>query len=410
MGGKDQVSLTELLRLPSPWRVVEARLDAAQGKLIVEVEYPAGLAVFCPMCQAACVVHDHRERRQYRHLDCLQYQTWLVCRLPRSRCETHGVRTVAVPWAEPMARMTTQFEAHCISVLLACQTVTAAQRLLGLSDDEVMGVRQRAVKRGLARRELSPLRRGGLDEKSFLGGQSFVTVLSDLDGGCVLEVTRDRTQAAAEEALSVIPKEARGGVEAMALDMHQPFVNAVQATLPTADIVHDRFHIKKHLNDAVNKVRRAEHKERLSTGDKRLSGTRYLFLRNPQDLSEAERLSFDELCQMQLRVTRAWGLKELFDDLYTYRSEAWARRFFQKWFFRATHSQLAPVAKVAWMLKDRLAHVVSYVKHRITNAVAEGLNSKIQALKSQARGFRNFENYRTAILFHCGALNLLPNT
>ena len=113
---------------------------------------------------------------------------------------------------------------------------------------------------------------------------------------------------------------------------------------------------------------------------------------------------------MQLRVTRAWGLKELFDDLYTYRSEAWARRFFQKWFFRATHSQLPPVAKVAWMIKTRFAHVVTYVKHRITNAVAEGLNSKIQALKSAARGFRNFDNYRAAILFHCGSLHLLPNS
>lgn len=410
MGARDQVSLTELLRLPSPWRVVGTRLDAEQRKLIVEVAYPEGVAVLCPLCNAACFVHDHREPRHYRHLDCMQYQTWLVCRLPRSRCTEHGVRTVAVPWAEPMARMTTLFEAHCVEVLLACQTVASAQRLLGLSDDELMGVRKRAVQRGLARRDLSALKRGGLDEKSFLAGQSFVTVLSDIDGGCVLEVTRDRTQAAAEQALSVIPKEARGGVEAMAMDMHQPFVNAVQTTLPSADIVHDRFHIKKHLNDAVSKVRRAEHKERLSTGDKSLTGTRYLFLRNPQDLSESERLSFEELCQMQLRVTRAWGLKELFDDLYAYRSEAWARRFFRKWFFRATHSQLPPVAKVAWMIKKRFDHVVTYVKHRITNAVAEGLNSKIQALKCAARGFRNFENYRIAILFHCGSLDLLPNT
>lgn len=410
MGTPDQVSLTALLLLPSPWRIVGSHLDSERRKLTVQVDYPTGMAVSCPVCQAACVVHDHREPRHYRHLDCMEYQTWVVCRLPRSRCEVHGVKTVAVPWAEPLSRMTRKFEAHCIKVLQSCETVTAAQRLLGLGESEVMTVRRRAVERGLLRRDLGTLRRGGLDEKSFLRGQSFVTVLSDIDRGCVVEVTQQRTQAAAEQALSVIPEEKRGEIEAMAMDMHQPFVNAVQTTLQNADIVHDRFHIKKHLNDAVNKVRRDEHKERLCSGDRSLSGKRYLFLRNPDNFSEQELLSFEELCEMQLRVTRAWWLKELFDDLYTYRSEAWARRFFQKWFFRATHSHLPPIAKVAWMLKERFEHVVTYVKHRITNAVAEGLNSKIQALKSAARGFRTFANYRIAILFHCGSLDMLPAT
>lgn len=409
MGPVNQDLLTELLHLPKPWRIVGWQVDQARRTLNVEVEWPAEVAVLCPVCQAACIVHDHREPRHYRHLDCMEYQTWLVCRLPRSRCEVHGVKTVAVPWSEPLSRMSRMFEARCIEVLQGCQTVTAAQRLLGLSESEVMRVRRRAVERGLLRRDLTEFVRGGLDEKSFLRGQSFVTVLSDLDRGCVVEVVQDRTQASAEQALSVIPEGKRGQVKAMAMDMHQPFVAAVGTMLKYADIVHDRFHIKKHLNDAVNKVRREEHKERSAEGDKSLSGKRYLFLRNPRDWSDSEALSFEQLCQMQLRVTRAWWLKELFEDLYTYRSEAWARRFFHKWFFRATHNHLAPIAKVAWMIKERFENVVTYIKHGITNAVAEGLNSKIQVLKSAARGFRNFANYRIAILFHCGALDMLPS-
>lgn len=404
----DTVSLTELLQLPFPWRIVGSHLDQSARKLTVEVAYPAGLAVLCPVCQAACVVHDHREPRHFRHLDCMQYQTWLVCRLPRARCEVHGVRTVVAPWGEPLSRMTRMFEAHCIQVLQNCQTVRAAQRLLGIGESELMTVRRRAVERGLMRRDVGTLRRGGLDEKSFLSGQSFITVLSDIDRGCVLEVTPGRTQEAAEQALEVIQKTQRQGVEAMAMDMHKPFAKAVEKMLPKADIVHDRFHIKKHLNDAVNQVRRQEHKERAAQGDKSLRGKRYLFLRNPDDWSEQEVLSFEELCAMQLRVTRAWGLKELYEELYSYRSEAWARQFFQRWFFRATHSHLPPLAKVAWMLKEHFENVVTYIKHRITNAVAEGLNSKIQAMKSAARGFRSFANYRIAILFHCGALDMLP--
>lgn len=315
---------------------------------------------------------------------------------------------MATPWAEPLCRRTQMFETHCIQVLMDCPTTAAAQRLLGLGEAEVTEIRRRAVQRGLLRRDLSGFVRGGLDEKSFLRGQSYVTTLSDLDRGCVVEVTKDRTLEAAQAALVAIPEAQRGKVKAMAMDMHKPYQDAVEATLKYADIVHDRFHIKKHLNEAVDKVRRAEHKELLEEGDKQLSGKRYIFLRNPDDWSEQEALDFEDLAALQLRVMRAWYLKELFDDLYTYRSESWARKFFRKWFFRATHNQLPPVAKVAWMIKERFENVVTYIKHGITNAVAEGLNSKIQAIKSAARGFRNFDNYRIAILFHCGALDMLP--
>jgi transposase len=190
--------------------------------------------------------------------------------------------------------------------------------------------------------------------------------------------------------------------------MHQPYQVAVNNVLPNAEIVHDRYHIKAHLNGAVDKVRRAEHKKLSADGDQSLSGKRYVFLRNPDSWSEQEALCFEDLAAMQLKVTRAWWLKELFDNLYTYRSEAWARRFFDRWFFRATHSHLEPICKVAWMVKRHFANIVTYLKHRITNAVAEWLNSKIQVIKSAARGFRNFQNYRIAILFHCGSLDLLP--
>lgn len=400
--------LTELLHLPKPWIITGWQLDPVRRVLTVQVAWPAEVAVRCPDCKAACIVHDHREPRHWRHLPCMEYQTWLVCRLPRARCEAHGVRTVAVPWAEPLARMTLSFEAHCILTMQSCQTMTAAQRLLCVGEAELYSVRRRAVERGLSRRDLSGIEHVGLDEKSFLKGQSYVTALSDLDRSRVLEVVESRTQEAAEQALKAIPESARSGVVAAAMDMHQPYQMAVNNVLPKADIVHDRYHIKAHLNEAVNKVRRAEHKALVADGDKSLAGTRYVFLRNPENWSEQEALCFDDLAAMQLKVTRAWWLKELFDDLYTYRSLAWARRFFAKWFFRATHSHLEPIRKAAWMLKRHFENIVTYIKHGITNAVAEGLNSKIQVIKSAARGFRNFHNYRIAILFHCGALDLFP--
>jgi len=304
--------------------------------------------------------------------------------------------------------MTRDQEAYCIQVLLACPTVTKAAELLGLSYDMVHHVRQRAVERGLLRRDLSPVKQLCIDDKSFLRGSSFVAVLSALDQGRVLEVTPERTKQAAVEALQSLPEPVRQQVTAVAQDMWDPYQRAVEQVLPQAAIVHDRYHIVSHLNEAVNKVRRAEHAELKAKGDLTLSGQRFVFLKNPQNWSDDEADAFAAMQHMELKVSRAWRLKELFGQLYSYHSETWARKFFARWFLSATHSHLPLVSKVAWMIKNRLDNVVSYAQHRITNAVAEGLNSKIQSIKAAARGFGNFAHYRIAILFHCGGLQLAP--
>jgi transposase len=304
--------------------------------------------------------------------------------------------------------MTREQESYCIQVLLACSTVTAAAELLGLSYDMVHHIRQRAVERGLLRRDPRQVKRLCIDDKNFLRGSSFVTVLSALDQGCVLEVTPDRTTQAAVDALASLPEPVRQQITAVAQDMWEPYQCAVEQVLPQAAIVHDRYHIAKHLNDAVNKIRRGEHAELKAKGDLTLSGQRFVFLKNPQNWTQKEADAFESLQHLHLKVSRAWRLKELFGDLYLYHSESWARKFFARWFQSVTHSRLPLLSKVAWMIKNRLDNVVSYAKHRITNAVAEGLNSKIQSLKAAARGFRNFAHYRVAILFHCGGLQLNP--
>ena len=192
------------------------------------------------------------------------------------------------------------------------------------------------------------------------------------------------------------------------MDMWEPFIQSIQQAVPEADIVHDKFHVSKYLGEAVDKVRRQEHKELLAQGDETLKGTRQLWLYNPQNFSPEQREEFAELKDQQLKVARAWAAKELFSRFWTYQEEGWARRFFKGWFAWVSHSRLKPMSDVAWLLKRHLDHLLTYLKHHITNAVTEGLNSKIQSIKSAARGFRSFKNYRTRILFFCGKLDLYP--
>jgi transposase len=133
-----------------------------------------------------------------------------------------------------------------------------------------------------------------------------------------------------------------------------------------------------------------------------------LWLTNPHNWTEQQQASFNELRDKGLKVARAWSIKEMFSGLWDYRYEKAARRFFKRWFCWATHARLKPMAEVAKKLQRHLDNILTYLEHRITNAVAEGLNSKIQQIKSAARGFRKFENYRIAILFFCGKLDMYP--
>jgi transposase len=267
---------------------------------------------------------------------------------------------------------------------------------------------RRAVERGLERRELEALKHLGMDEKSFKRGHSYITLLSDLEQSRVLDVVEERTTEAAAQLWSTLTPEQKKSIEAVAVDMWEPFIQSIQQAVPEADIVHDKFHVSKYLGEAVDKVRRQEHKELLAQGDETLKGTRQLWLYNPQNFSPEQRKEFAALKDQQLKVARAWAAKELFTRFWTYQEEGWARRFFKDWFGWVSRSRLKPMADVAGLLKRHLDHLLTYLKHHITNAVTEGLNSKIQSIKSAARGFRNFKNYRTRILFFCGKLGLYP--
>jgi transposase len=188
-------------------------------------------------------------------------------------------------------------------------------------------------------------------------------------------------------------------------------VQATRAQVPDVDtkIVFDRFHCAKHLNEGVDRVRRAEHKELRARGDTRLTGTKYAWLRNPAHFSRQGWREFRALRRSTLKVARAWALKESVADLWEYRYVGAARTFFRRWYYWATHSRLKPMIEKARMLKTHLENILTYLRHRITNATAEGLNSKIQWIRYTARGFRNRENFKTGIYFHCGGLDLYPH-
>ena len=397
-----------LLGVKSPWEVKDVQLKLDDQKVEIELGWQWGSDAACPECGRKCSMHDCAPERTWRHLDTMQFETIIRARVPRSDCPEHGVKTMQVPWAAPHGRFTLLFERFAVEVLLASSSVVKACALLDIGWEAAHEIMRRAVERGLERRQLEGLKHLGMDEKSFRRGQSYISLLTDLEGSRVLDVVEERSEAAADQLWATLTSEQKEAVEAVAMDMCEPYMKSAARHVPEADIVHDRYHVSAHLNEAVDKVRRAEHKELMAQGDETLKGTRQLWLYNPQNFDPEQADEFSKLKDLELKVARAWAAKELFSKFWEYHQERWARRFFRDWFGWVSRSRLKPVVEVAQMLKRHLENLVTYVRHRITNAVTEGLNSKIQSIKANARGFRSFENYRIRILFFCGKLDLYP--
>ena len=398
-----------LLGLQTPWKVANVDLQIEASRVVIQVEHNGGKER-CIECAKACKIKDHAAERQWRHLDTMNFETVIKARTPRTNCAGCGVKTVAVPWAEKSSRFTLMFEAFAIAVLEVARSLEAGRQLLGLSWDSANTIIRRAVERGLAQRDISEVTRVGIDEKSFLRGHNYITLLNDLDGGRVLDVVPERTEKACRELIvKALPTDwSRFKIEAVAMDMWPAFKNAATDLLEEAEIVYDRYHVAQYLGNAVDQVRRAEHKDLMAQGDQSLVGARYSVLRSEATRTEKHQDILDRICGRNLKTSRAWAIKETFQEFWNARNEGFAEGIFKRWYGWATRCQLKPVVKVAKMLKRHLDGLMSYFRHRISNAVSEGLNSKIQSIKSSARGFRNFENYRNRILFCCGKLTLSP--
>lgn len=416
---KDTELYTRLLGIRRPWYVKEVRLSespdlsagehAQAGRIDVYVDHEPGIEIPCPECDVYCPVYDHLSEREWQHLNTCHVPTYIHARLPRVKCKQHGVRCVISEWSEPGSDLTRALECHLIDLQKEC-SVEAARRLTGLSWDRCWGVVERAVKRGQSRKERKVPAYVGVDEKSFAKRYKYETIVYDLEKSTVEYVGDDHKKESLEAYYQLFNREELDAIRAIMMDMWEPYVSATKAYVPGADtkIVFDKFHVMSHLNKAMDAVRRQEHKELQAQNNEVLKGTKYWWLYNPANIPDDIRQAFDTLRKMDFKASRAWAIRENFRRFWDYRHEGWALRFFRRWYFWATHSRLEPIIKAAKTIKNHLPNILTYLRHRTTNAISEALNAQIEKVKRMAQGYRNREHYRTAIYFHCGGLDLYP--
>jgi transposase len=338
----------------------------------------------------------------------MQFETVLEAAIPRADCQKCGIKTIQIPWGGKHSRFTLMFEAFAIEVLRAASSVNRAARLLRISWDTAHQIMARSIDRGMARRREEPIEYVGIDEKSFGKGQDYISLMVDLDRSRVIEVSKDRSESSCDQLWDSLSDTQRTGVKAVATDFWQAYRNSIRKQVPQAEIVHDHFHISQYLGEAVDLVRRRENRALRKAGDDSLTGTRQLWLYNLDNLESSEYERIEAVQQTAIKTSRAWAIKEMFRQFWEYRSGRWALKFFKRWHAWAIRSRLQPIKKVAVMLNKHIDGLLAYFRHRITNAKSEAFNSRVQAIKSAARGFRSFENYRIRILFYCGDLDMAP--
>ena len=408
---RDTELYRHLLGLVAPWEVERVDLSTTDGRVEVWVAHPKRTRFTCPDCERELAVYDHSEERAWRHLDSCAFLTFLHASAPRVKCPEHGVRQVRVPWAEPHSRFTVLFERLAIDVLGACD-VNAAAGLLRLSWDEAWHLMDRAVARGLAAKPLTAPAHVGVDEKAAGRGQDYITIVSDLDAGTVEFIADERRQSSLDGYYAQFSTEQLAGIEAVAMDMWEPFAASTRTHLDDADskIVFDRYHLMGYLTGAVDTVRKQENRALAAAGDRSLAGSKYLWLYSYENLPAKHADRFTVLRSADLKTARAWAIKESLRHFWSYKRRGWAAKHFKRWYFWATHSRLTPIIEAAKTLKRHQAGLLSYFAHPITNAGAEGLNSRVQAIRVSARGYRNRTHFKTAIYFHLGGLQLYPVT
>jgi len=401
----DRELYRQILGIQPPWEVSEVDVDLAGTGVTVHIRH-SGADLACPQCGASCSGYDTRERK-WRHLDTCQYKTWLVAQVPRVRCPEHGVHQLPVPWAENNSRLTALFEALVID-WLKIGTISEVAEQLGLSWSAVSGVQERAVARGLARRAQDFPDSIGIDETAFRRRHQYVTVISS--GDRVLHVADDRKRATLDAWYAAQPVDALAGLRTVAMDMWAPFIDSTLVHVPgaTHKIAFDKFHVAKHLGDAVDKVRRAEHKALLAEGESVLVKSRYLWLQHPDNMTDKSWNRLKALKSANLKTARAWAIKTHAMCLWGYKSRTWARKAWMGRYGWAIRSRLEPVKKVARTIKTHLEGILTAVVTGATNARAEGFNTTIQKIKRDERGFRNKERFKAAIYFHLGGLDLYP--
>jgi transposase len=355
----------------------------------------------CPKCRKQRRRYESQYVREIRDLDMVGKRTTITFPVGVVRC-TCGFRgTELLEFVDRYSNFTKRFEEY---VALLCEKMTNTDVA------EVCRIGWKAVK-DIDKKNLSLKKVGldsvsptgiGVDEVAYEKGHKYLTIVRELKENRVIWTGKDRKKETLDQFFTELGPTKSANITAATMDMWDPFIASVKEHCPNADIVFDKFHVSKKVNEALDAIRKKE----FGNGDKELRKVmkkkRFVILKRRKTLDETEKETINALKEKNDTLYTAYLLKEQVLDIFDEKKEKTAVERFDEWFNNVASSGMPQFEKVVETVKRYFYGIQNYFKHRITNAGAEGINNKINVIKRMAYGYRDLEYFQLKILGRCG--------
>jgi transposase len=354
----------------------------------------------CGKCGYTGKYRDTRSERQFKHVPLWGLSVFLSYSPRRVVCKhCGGIYVEQIPWATGKRRLTDAFACYLATWARLLPWIEVA-RLYQCSWGTVAAAVDFVVTYGLEHRNLSSITHIGIDEIARRKGHKYLTNVYDLKTKKLIWSGEGRSEQTLRQFFDYIGPDIAKGLQGICCDMWMPYIKVIEEKAPDALLVFDKFHIVRHLMTAVDQVRRDEVKEKGKEHKQLIKHSRYIWLKNPWNLTEKQKAKLGSLEKLNLKINRAYLLKESFRNLWSYKTVGWASKYLKQWFWWATHCRLDPIRKFAWMIRRHEKNILSYFKLPINNASVEGLNNKAKIISRRAYGFRSIRNH-ILNLYHC---------
>lgn len=397
-------AIAKLLKL-NMLKIVDFRF-ARDGSLFLNVK-PFKNGARCPECgRRGQLVRSRPTARQWRDLPVAGREV-VLCYFPREiTCPTHGRTEEMIPWAARHARVTYRFE---YAVLRFCQVMTqkAAAELLHVPASTLSDQLHRSIERHREGHRVRGLRVVGIDEVSYHKRHKYATLVYDLEHSVVVWIGQGRGRATIDRFFDKqLSDYQKSQIDTGCCDMSEAYMGAISAHCPNAQLVLDRFHVVKALNEAVDMVRKEQWREASAAHRKALKGLRWLLYRHSSSRSRRDTQTLKALEKHNRRIYRAWRLKDEFEQLWEFNVPWAAARFFKRWTTSALRSRLEPLRKFVATARRHQSGILAFVETGVTNAVAENINRIVKIVKNRASGFRHLHSFIDMIYLTVGDLDI----
>jgi len=400
----DDKKLMEItLGVPSPWFVKSVELNTSEERIDIYFDFIKGSEFACPICNKPCKIHDTKDR-SWRHLSLFHYESYIHARVPRTKCEEHGTKTVVIPWSRSDTGFTSLFEADVVALGKEMSVASVAGRVK-IHEESAWRILAYHVNEAIERVDLSQLDTIGVDEISVKKGHKYITLFYDIKNAKVIYIEMGKGKNTIKTFKDTISKKINPEqIEYIAMDMSPAFISGASEHFPTAKIVFDKFHVIQMMNNTIDDVRRKEYKT-----NKTLGKTRFIWLKNPENLSDKEKKKLHSMKDLDIKTAKAYQFKLALQRLWRVKDFASAGNYLNKWYFWAAHSKIEEIVKLAETVHKHSYGILEAIRTGLDNSVAEGLNNKVKTVVKRSYGFKTVKYRNTMIYLVAGKLELSPS-